>query len=1365
MGKGALTLNSVYITVGGTLILALVIALVGPLVIDWSAYRSLFENYGEKVLGHQVTILGETDVQLLPAPYVKLSDVRVGAVEDPLLTIKGFEGRIELPSLLRGEVHVTEMKLNAPELNLSLDEDGRLDVLQSNMRRSVISEIDPTSLILEGVSVTNGSVVLTDARTGEVRRADNANLELSAGGLQGPFKAEGALRYEGVPYMLKIGSGRLERDGQIRVKTQVSPANVAAEFSTDGFLRHQDGVVSYYGDAAVQSVLSEGSEALEWAGKSKFNLDGERLELTETTLRLGSEDRPITAEGGGIYSFGPEPEFQAVAQFKQVDLDRMLGGGPQRPLVPTDAVMARLAGGLQSLPLLDVKGQMDLSVPVVVAGGSVVSNLNGVLESTGTGWKIDALSGELPGRSQFKTSGYLELGGSAGYQGDWEISSRQPHQLAHWWLGERKDGSKRLAPLALKGRVEAGSGALRLPDLRIDAGDVRSVGLISFEHPLDRSPLITVDMDSDRVNVDEIQRYVEAFTGKMVKPSAVDMSLRLYADELVASGVKAKSMAVSASLSQDALSIGQLKIRDFAGAYIDMKGRIDDLSTTPQGNIKGTLTASSLNGAVAVLEEYAPDHPLIKRLKTAAPDLAPASLKAELSAYAEKGRTDMSLNLFGEVGVSEIDLNGTFEGRIDDFAEGNLYAEMTLGGKDGVKVLRQLGFEAIPITQLQPGEVRLSLSGSPRDQLAFGFSSDLVGMTVLSDGTVRFPRRSDAVWSAKVELQSDDLADYGLAFGKIYPIYSGPLQANLSAQVEGRGRDFKLADLKGQLANMDLTGELEGSLEENGPLKASGKLELSELDMRSLSELLLGANVWAGVLQEDSVWSSQALGQGLADGVDLTLDVTSDRALFSDEFRLAAASGQLRLRSNQLSISEGTGRFAGGEFSGAFDLQRDQGQATLSGRFRLDDADFEELSWTDEGRALATGKLQAIAEFEGTGRTISGLVAGLSGGGTFSLTDGEIRRINPAAFDLVIKAADAGLEIDEAVIQSTFADHLDAGSIEFKRVDGSLGLASGSIRARNISVDTEGTTLFGSALIDLEKWALTGDVSMKTRDDAQKVAGAEPQVAILYSGPLENPQRKLDTGPLLSYLNLRAIELNVKRIEEEQNKIAEQERMLDELKKQREEEATLTAKAAEEEKARQAAEAAAATQRAQQAQADKVAQERAARLAAEEKARKAKALEVLEQAEEAQKAAEAKAAADARAAADAQVQAETEAKTNSVLDFSARIRSVLGGDDAEQEPSNPAVSIVNPPTPRAKTNLPALDEPVTIGGMNEATVSAGEVDLLGPIIQSGAPKNLGVLDAPNDNQVQRRPLPDLPAEDRGVPRFIELPGGRLLQIN
>ncbi len=1354
-------MNSVYISVGGALILALVIALVGPLFIDWSAYRSMFESYGEKILGHQVTILGETDVQLLPAPYVKLSDVRVGAVEDPLMTIKGFEGRIELPSLLRGEVHVTEMKLNEPELNLSFDEDGRLDVLQANTRHSVISEIDPGSLILEGVSVSGGSVVLTDARTGDVHRADSANLELYAGGLQGPFKAEGALRYDGVPYTVKFGSGRLERNGQIRLKTQISPANVAAQFSTDGFLKHSGGVVSYSGEGQVQSVTSEGSDALEWAGKSKFDLNSNRLELRESTLRLGSEDRPITAEGGGNYQFGAEPEFQAIAQFKQVDLDRMFAGGPQRPLVPSQAVVERLSGGLQALPLLNVKGKMDLSIPVVVAGSSVVSNLSAILESTGTGWKIGALSGELPGRSQFQTSGYLELRGSAGYQGDWEISSRQPHQLAHWWLGERKDGSKRLGPLALKGRVEAGSGALRLPDLRIDAGDVRSAGLISLERPLDGSPLITVDMDSDRVNLDAIQRYVEAFTGKSIKPSAIDMSLRLYADELVASGVEAKSMAVSASLSQDALSIEQLKIRDFAGAYIDMKGRIDDLSTTPQGSLKGTLTASSLNGAVTVLEKYAPEHPLIERLKKAAPDLAPANLRAELSAYAEKGRTDMSLNLFGEAGVSDLDLNATFEGRIDNFAEGDLYAEATLGGKDGVKILGQLGFDATPITQLKPGEVRLSLSGSPRDELAFGFFSDLVGMKVRSEGTVRIPARSDAVWSAEVSVKSDDLADYGLAFGKIYPIYSGALQANLSAQVKGRGREFTLANLQGQLANMDLKGELEGALQRGGMLKAAGSLELSELDMRSLSELLLGSNVWAGALQSGTVWSSQALGQSLADGVDLTLDVKSDRAIFSDEFRLDAARGQLKLRPDLLAITKGEGRFAGGEFSGAFDLQREQGEAVLSGRFRLDGADFEELVWADDGRALATGKFQAIAEFEGHGRTVSGLVSGLSGGGTFRIEKGEIRRVNPAAFDLVIKAADAGLELDEEAIQNTFADHLDAGAVRFDSVDGSIAIASGCIRARNISVDTDGATLFGSAQIDLEKWQLSGDVAMKTRDEAQKVAGAEPQVAILYSGELESPSRKLDTGPLLAYLNLRAIELNVQRIEEEQRKIAEQERMLEELKKKQEAEAARKAKEAEEARL---AEIAAKAERERLAKEAQEAEARAAQAAAEEKARKAAALEALERAEEAQRAEEAKVKAAEKAAEAVRAQSAQTKKT-SVQDFSARIRSVLDGETVSEEAVVPTASIITPPKPRAKSKLPVLDAPKGVGIVSEATVPAGEVDLLGPIIQSGAPKNLGSISAGNDNGIQSGPLPDLPDEKRSAPKFIELPGGRLLQVN
>ncbi|MDJ0931176.1 AsmA family protein [Breoghania sp.] len=72
------TLNSIYITVGTTLILALVAALVAPMFIDWSAYRTTFEEYAGEALGRRVTVLGSTDARLLPTPTLTFSDVRVG---------------------------------------------------------------------------------------------------------------------------------------------------------------------------------------------------------------------------------------------------------------------------------------------------------------------------------------------------------------------------------------------------------------------------------------------------------------------------------------------------------------------------------------------------------------------------------------------------------------------------------------------------------------------------------------------------------------------------------------------------------------------------------------------------------------------------------------------------------------------------------------------------------------------------------------------------------------------------------------------------------------------------------------------------------------------------------------------------------------------------------------------------------------------------------------------------------------------------------------------------------------------------------------------------------------------------------------
>ena len=48
------------------IILALVAALVGPLLLDWGSHRSLFEAEASRLIGVNVRVTGSIDARLLP---------------------------------------------------------------------------------------------------------------------------------------------------------------------------------------------------------------------------------------------------------------------------------------------------------------------------------------------------------------------------------------------------------------------------------------------------------------------------------------------------------------------------------------------------------------------------------------------------------------------------------------------------------------------------------------------------------------------------------------------------------------------------------------------------------------------------------------------------------------------------------------------------------------------------------------------------------------------------------------------------------------------------------------------------------------------------------------------------------------------------------------------------------------------------------------------------------------------------------------------------------------------------------------------------------------------------------------------------
>ena len=115
------------------LILALVTAIVAPLVVDWNRYRDPIEAEASRLTGMTVRINGSIDGRLVPTPMITLHDVVAGAprtadapAAQPLLRAGEIKLELALSALLRGKIEATDAHVIEPEVHVGLDRSGAL---------------------------------------------------------------------------------------------------------------------------------------------------------------------------------------------------------------------------------------------------------------------------------------------------------------------------------------------------------------------------------------------------------------------------------------------------------------------------------------------------------------------------------------------------------------------------------------------------------------------------------------------------------------------------------------------------------------------------------------------------------------------------------------------------------------------------------------------------------------------------------------------------------------------------------------------------------------------------------------------------------------------------------------------------------------------------------------------------------------------------------------------------------------------------------------------------------------------------------------------------------------------------------------
>lgn len=234
-----------------------------PLMVDWDDYRGEFETRLSEILGTRVELDGSLNVRLLPTPYVRAENLRLGesGVEGrPILEVDEMTLWVGIPPLLKGIIEASTLTLERPRLLLQFDKNGQptFDAKQAAVTRAddaagenadappgdgvIISgfKLSPQLISLKNVRVNNGEAIVQSVVNGEgaPRRLVLSGVAgvLSAVTLNGPIYFNGRYGSEEDPSFIRLAIGQEQRADHYPVRAKLTVPQMDHRYEYDGVL-------------------------------------------------------------------------------------------------------------------------------------------------------------------------------------------------------------------------------------------------------------------------------------------------------------------------------------------------------------------------------------------------------------------------------------------------------------------------------------------------------------------------------------------------------------------------------------------------------------------------------------------------------------------------------------------------------------------------------------------------------------------------------------------------------------------------------------------------------------------------------------------------------------------------------------------------------------------------------------------------------------------------------------------------------------------------------------------------------------------------------------------------------------------------
>ncbi len=1202
-------LARLFVIFGGLFVLALTVALVGPYFVDWSSYRSDFERQASAILGRKVVVNGEATARILPFPSVTFSDVTVGAGPggEPAMTAETFSMDAELAPLLSGEFRIFDMRLVRPKLSIEVGSDGAIDWA---VRPS--TPIDAAHISIEKLTITEGQVSIRHAGSGSTQRLTEVNAEMSAKSLAGPWRMTGSMRVNGQRSAITVNTGRVGNDA-MRLRIQAEPETVKIAIESDGEVRFEGAAAKYAGDfrvAARRDAAEEGApDTPGFRVKGKFSLDNETLSSSAFLFETGALANPYSAEGRGNFDFGTEPRFQVVLDGAQIRLDEAIGSGTEEGAGIGGLTFAKRLGALQEalldLPKLSIPGSVEVNLPAVVAGDTTIRDVRLSAEPAIDGWAVKSLAATLPGRTALEAEGVLRTDGELGFTGSLLLAIAQPSGFAAWVAQDVDDAIRRLPAAGFRADVDLTGQRQSFSNLELGLGGATFTGKAERQQPSDAKSSTVLNLTGGALDFDGLAAFVSLFVSDVGVNRFADgnLDLELKAGPVTAAGLTAQSVDTALRLRDGLLEIDRLSIGDLAGATISATGTVRDFPANPSGNLDASLVAVDLAPLISIAAESFRKNPFIQGLHSRAmayPGLFEDARVNVVATAASNGDGSTGIAVSGHGNAGGTAFSATFSGSGQSgWVEGADVSLVLSGRNDDATALFALyGLPALQLGMTGPGQTDFSAKGKFPGALSTSFSltgddfsAAFTGGATLGDGTVSA--------KGKAHLRAADIEPWMMTAGVSLPGMGVGTTVELDADANYKDGLLALDGLAGAINEGAVSGNLDAAFKGGKP-HLTGKLTTDEFNIEPFAAMVVGAS--ALEVTGDG-WSSNPFSPKVSAPFSAALGISAATLGAGPGITAYDAGLTLTVDDESLRISDLSATVFGGKVTGLFELKNNAGTGLFSSQLKLEGADIPAV-FGDVGLA-GVGDLSTT--LSATGKSVSGLVATLSGSGTAAFRSLVVEGVNPEALPALIARADqAGKDLDAGVVAAFAPEIAGSGSFAADAGEAAFTVAAGILRAPPVTLQNSSARIDTANLqadLNTGRVSAAGTISFDAGQEA--LVGSEPALRFSLDGPVGATKRTLDSQPLAQFLTQRTLEAEHARVEAMQSALLEKQRLRREVRYyaalQEEHDLSVEEWRKQQEEARKAAEAEA--QRKEEEEAARRAEAEKARLAAEEEAR------------------------------------------------------------------------------------------------------------------------------------------------------------------